>query len=162
MKVKVGQGGFMAGISDIIEEFLKEMIKNSEDGIIEIGRNDLAQKFSCAPSQINYVLSTRFSSTNGYYIESRRGGSGYIKITTLSKEDSFLESVISYLKNNGTSFNEVSRIIDRIYDMKYITNRERLMILHALSDNSLILSNSRDRDLLRSNVLINMLISFRR
>lgn len=152
----------MAGISDIIEEFLKEMIKNSEDGIIEIGRNDLAQKFSCAPSQINYVLSTRFSSSNGYYIESRRGGSGYIKITTLSNGHDFIESVIDFLKDNGTTFNEVNRIVDRIYDMKFITSRERLMILHALSDASLILPNSSDRDILRSNILINILISLRR
>lgn len=152
----------MAGISDIIEEFLKDLIKNSENGIVEIGRNDLAQKFSCAPSQINYVLSTRFSSSNGYYIESRRGGSGYIKITTLSKGHDFIESVIEYLKNNGTTFNEVNRIVERIYDMKFITNREMLMILHALSDSSLILSNVNDRDILRSNILINILISLRR
>lgn len=152
----------MAGISDIIEEFLKELIKNSENGIIEIGRNDLAQKFSCAPSQINYVLSTRFSSSNGYYIESRRGGSGYIKITTLSKEDEFIESVIDFLKMNGTTFNEVNRIIDRIYDMNLITLRERLMILHALNDSALMISDSKERDFLRSNILINILISLRR
>ena len=68
----------LAGISDRLERFLKELLEKSDNGIIEIGRNELANKFSCAPSQINYVLTTRFSSKNGYYIESRRGGSGYI------------------------------------------------------------------------------------
>lgn len=151
----------MAGISDIIEKFLKEMLENSENGIIEIGRNDLANKFSCAPSQINYVLTTRFSSTNGYYIESHRGGSGYIKITMLSNEDSFLNSVIEYLEKNPITFNEGRRIVNRIFELGYITKRERLIILHAISDNSLCI-DSKVRDSLRSNVLLNILYSFRR
>lgn len=117
----------MAGISDIIEKFLKEMLDNSENGIIEIGRNDLASRFSCAPSQINYVLTTRFSSTKGYYIESRRGGSGYIRISTLSNEDVFLNSVIEYLEQNNITFNEGRRIIDRIFELGYITKEKDLL-----------------------------------
>ena len=73
----------MAGLSNYIERFIKEMLQEAEDGMIEIGRNDLADQFHCAPSQINYVLSTRFTPYKGYYIESRRGGSGYIKIMKL-------------------------------------------------------------------------------
>lgn len=151
----------MAGISDIIEKFLKEMLENSENGIIEIGRNDLASKFSCAPSQINYVLTTRFSSTNGYYIESHRGGSGYIKISTLSNEDVFFNSIIEYLENNEITFNEGKRIIDRIFELGYISKRERLIILHAISDNSLFVDN-KIKDNLRANVLLNILYSFGR
>ncbi|BFT66333.1 MULTISPECIES: CtsR family transcriptional regulator [Parvimonas] len=151
----------MAGVSDIIEKFLKEMLENSENGIIEIGRNDLASKFSCAPSQINYVLTTRFSSTNGYYIESHRGGSGYIKIATLSNEDSFFNSIMEYLEENSITFNEGRRIVNRIFELGYITKRERFIILHAISDNSLCI-DSKGRDSLRSNVLLNILYSFRR
>lgn len=151
----------MAGISDIIEKFLKEMLENSENGIIEIGRNDLASKFSCAPSQINYVLTTRFSSTNGYYIESHRGGSGYIKISTLSNEDVFFNSVIEYLEQNTITFNEGRRIIDRIFELGYITKRERFIILHAISDNSLCI-DAKTKDNLRSNILLNILYSFGR
>ena len=151
----------MAGISDIIEKFLKEMLENSENGIIEIGRNDLANKFSCAPSQINYVLTTRFSSTNGYYIESHRGGSGYIKISTLLNEDVFFNSVIEYLEQNTITFNKGRRIIDRIFELGSITKRERFIILHAISDNSLCI-DAKTKDNLRSNILLNILYSFGR
>ena len=50
----------MAGLSNSIERFIKSMLESTEDGIVEIGRNDLANQFNCAPSQINYVLTTRF------------------------------------------------------------------------------------------------------
>lgn len=152
----------MAGISDLIENFLKEMLEESENGIIEIGRNDLANKFSCAPSQINYVLTTRFSSSSGYYIESRRGGSGYIKITSLSNEDNFINSVIEFLDDNTITFNEAYRIVNRIFEMGYLSKRERLIILHAISDNSLLISDNRERDSLRANILRNIMISFGR
>ena len=59
-------------ISDMIEDFLKELL--SEDDMIEIQRNELAEKFKCVPSQINYVISTRFNPNHGYYVESKRGG----------------------------------------------------------------------------------------
>ena len=58
--------------SDIIEDFIKELLKDEE--YIDIQRNDLAQKFNCVPSQINYVISTRFKPSQGYYVESKRGG----------------------------------------------------------------------------------------
>ena len=66
-------------MSDMIEEFIKELFEE-EESIIEIQRNDLAQQFNCVPSQINYVIETRFKPSQGYYVESRRGGGGYIKI----------------------------------------------------------------------------------
>lgn len=149
-------------ISDRVEEFLKNLIEQSDDGIIEIGRNELASKFSCAPSQINYVLTTRFSSKSGYYIESRRGGSGYIKITTLSKDDDFLNTIIDFLDENPLSFNECVRIINRISELNYITRKERLIILHAISDNSICILDAPRRDFLRSNILKNILDAFRR
>lgn len=66
-------------MSDIIEEFIKELF-NDQDDYIEIKRNDLAEQFNCVPSQINYVISTRFKPSQGYYVESKRGGGGHIKI----------------------------------------------------------------------------------
>ena len=65
-------------ISDVIEQFIKDMMNGKEE--VEIQRNELAHKFNCVPSQINYVISTRFSPTHGYYVESRRGGGGSIII----------------------------------------------------------------------------------
>ena len=70
----------MSNISDIIEGYLKEVIELDGQGLIEIKRNELAKQFSCAPSQINYVINTRFTTEHGYFVESKRGGGGYIRI----------------------------------------------------------------------------------
>ena len=68
------------GISDLIASFLQESLEETDGGVLEVQRNDLAQRFNCVPSQINYVMSTRFSPERGYIVESRRGGGGYIRI----------------------------------------------------------------------------------
>ena len=69
------------GITDLIASFLQDSLETAEDGVLEVQRSDLAQRFNCVPSQINYVMSTRFSPERGYIVESRRGGNGYIRIT---------------------------------------------------------------------------------
>ena len=69
------------GISDLIANFLQDSLEEAENGVLEVQRSDLAQRFNCVPSQINYVMSTRFSPERGYIVESRRGGNGYIRIT---------------------------------------------------------------------------------
>lgn len=70
----------MRNISDIIERYLKSILHESPEGMVEIQRNDLADQFSCVPSQINYVISTRFTLEKGYLVESKRGGGGYVRI----------------------------------------------------------------------------------
>ena len=75
----------MAQLSDTIEQFIKALME--QDKQIEVRRNELAQHFGCAPSQINYVLATRFSVNHGYIIESRRGGGGYIRIVRLQPKN---------------------------------------------------------------------------
>ena len=67
------------GISDLIAAFIRESLEET-DGVLELQRSDLAERFNCVPSQINYVMSTRFSPEHGYIVESRRGGGGYIRI----------------------------------------------------------------------------------
>ena len=85
-------------VSDIIEEFIKELF--DEDDEIEIQRNDLAQKFNCVPSQINYVISTRFKPSQGYYVESTRGGGGHITIKKVNNTKSdYLMHIIQNMKN---------------------------------------------------------------
>ena len=85
VKVKNGltfwKGEMQVGISDLIASFLQESLDEAENGVVEVQRSDLAQRFNCVPSQINYVMSTRFSPERGYIVESRRGGNGYIRIT---------------------------------------------------------------------------------
>ena len=71
-------------MSDVIEDFIKDLFEEDESDYVEIQRNELAQHFNCVPSQINYVISTRFKPSQGYYVESKRGGGGNIKIKHLS------------------------------------------------------------------------------
>ena len=86
------------GISDLIASFLQESLNEAEDGVLEIQRSDLAQRFNCVPSQINYVMSTRFSPERGYIVESRRGGNGYIRITRVQVDrETLLMHVINSL-----------------------------------------------------------------
>ena len=84
-------------VSDIIEEFIKEMFEQEENDFIEIQRNELAEYFKCVPSQINYVISTRFKPSQGYYVESRRGGGGSIRIRKISTTN---EEYIMHIINN--------------------------------------------------------------
>ena len=86
-------------MSDMIEEFIKELF-TEEENYIEIQRNDLAEQFNCVPSQINYVIATRFKPSQGYYVESKRGGGGHIKITkvNLTKSNYFMHIINSMEK----------------------------------------------------------------
>ena len=67
-------------LSDTIEQFIKDMMQREQQAEIDLKRNELAEYFHCAPSQINYVLATRFTPDHGYVITSQRGGGGYIRI----------------------------------------------------------------------------------
>lgn len=145
----------MAQLSDAIEHFIKELME--EDKQIEVKRNELAQHFGCAPSQINYVLATRFSVDHGYIIESRRGGGGYVRIVRMTQgaNDNMLETL---LKRIGTSIDEESAnaIIACLYERKLITRREALLMRSAVAKNALQLPVSA-KDVLRASVLRNLL-----
>ncbi len=92
------KGWYGVGISDLIAGFLQESLEEAENGVLEIQRSDLAQRFNCVPSQINYVMSTRFSPERGYIVESRRGGNGYIRITRVRVDrETLLMHVINSL-----------------------------------------------------------------
>ena len=85
-------------LSDSIEDFIKALMEDEQDQqqAIELRRNELAEHFQCAPSQINYVLATRFTPDHGYVIESRRGGGGYIRIMRLAStsREELLQSLL--------------------------------------------------------------------
>ena len=77
----------MRNISDIIESYLKQIFEMSQQDILEIKRSEVADKFQCVPSQINYVINTRFTIERGYLVESKRGGGGYIRIMKVKSQD---------------------------------------------------------------------------
>ena len=144
----------MAQLSDSIERFIKDMM---EDGAqIEVRRNELAQHFGCAPSQINYVLATRFSVDHGYIIESRRGGGGYIRIVRMGVNSP--ENLLSaLLQRIGNSIDEDSAvaIIQNLLDRRLVTLNEARIMRAAVAKNALALPVSA-KDELRASVLSGM------
>ena len=145
----------MAQLSDSIEQFIKELM--CEDTHIELRRNELAQHFGCAPSQINYVLATRFSVDHGYIIESRRGGGGYVRIVRMQeREDGNLLDVLLNRVGNSVDEDTANAIIIHLTDLKLITQNEAALMRSAVSRNALSLPVSA-KDVLRAAVLKNML-----
>ena len=149
----------MARMSDIIESFLKQMI-NDTDGSIEIQRNELANHFNCVPSQINYVIDTRFTTERGYYVESRRGGGGHIRIrrVNISMPGNYLMHIISSM---GDSISQQSAevFINNFVDYEVISVREGLILRAATSDKVLGGIQMPDRDILRAVMIKNILTS---
>ena len=144
-------------MSDMIEEFIKELF-NEDDEYIEIQRNDLAEHFNCVPSQINYVISTRFKPSQGYYVESRRGGGGYIKIKKVNMaKNNYLMHIIASLDDQITS-NEVDIFLSNFLSYKIISEKEAKLLKVATRDNILSLVHE-NRDKLRANIFKNMLLN---
>lgn len=125
----------MARLSDVIEEFIKEMLESSKEPKLQIGRNELASHFSCAPSQINYVLTTRFTIDKGYYIESKRGGGGciIIKRVACNSNKNLLNIIIEKIGNNIT-YNSAIQIIDGLFEADIITERECNILKAVIND----------------------------
>ena len=144
-------------ISDIIEEFIKDLF-DEQSYEIEIQRNDLAQKFNCVPSQINYVISTRFKPDQGYYVESKRGGGGHITIRKINITKS--DYLMHIIKNIGDTLTneDVNRLISDFLTYKIVTPREAKLLRVATSDNVLVVSKE-IRDYLRANIFKNMLLN---
>ncbi len=127
----------MANISDLIENFLLETLGDSDS--LNISRNELANYFSCAPSQINYVLSTRFTPDRGYVIESRRGGGGYVTVVRLTKSaDETIDEILNRSISDGIGYNKAVQILERLTQSGIITLREAKLIAAGITDKALI------------------------
>ena len=144
-------------MSDMIEEFIKELFEEDND-YIEIQRNDLAEHFNCVPSQINYVISTRFKPSQGYYVESKRGGGGHITIKKVNndKED-YLMHIINNIGKDLTS-NEVDILLSDFLSYNVIDSKEAKLLKVATSDNVLKLSKE-IKDEVRARIFKNMLLN---
>lgn len=143
-------------ISDLIEEFIKELFDENES--IEIQRNELAEQFNCVPSQINYVISTRFKPSQGYYVESKRGGGGHITIRKVNNtKEEYIMHIINNIKDEITS-NEVDILLNDFLTYNIINAKEAKLLKVATSDNVLQL-NKELKDKVRARILKNMLIN---
>ena len=145
------------GISDMIEEFIKDLFDEQNEAI-EIQRNELAEQFKCVPSQINYVISTRFKPQQGYYVESKRGGGGHITIRKVkSDKEDYLLHIIKNIGNSLTA-NETDILISDFLSYSIITTKEAKLLKVSTSDNVLRLPKEL-KDETRARIFKNMLLN---
>ena len=149
----------MSKISDIIEQFILEQMEDCE--FVNLSRNELASFFGCAPSQINYVLSTRFTEPRGYIIESCRGGGGYIRLIRVNmNENDYIRNLVSSTLIGEIDYHEGMSIIDQLLRYNFISEQSANLLGFAISPKALALpvrlENKQRANILR-NVLINML-----
>ncbi|MBE5741566.1 MAG: CtsR family transcriptional regulator [Clostridiales bacterium] len=142
-------------ISDLIEEFIMSSL--DEDEFIELSRNDLAKFFSCVPSQINYVLNTRFTVNRGFVVESQRGGSGYIKVLRVQDSDNnFLKNAL-VLCDEPISILQANQILSHLCERKLLSERECELIKSTISAKALNNPINMDNKL-RANILRQVII----
>lgn len=143
-------------ISDIIEKYLKSILADSEH--VEIRRSEIANLFNVVPSQINYVIKTRFTIQNGYLVESKRGGGGYIRIEKVNLVDDadVLDALIQVIGDSITQ-RDAYAVVQSLYEDDVLNRREAQLILVAIDHDTLGLT---DRDLensLRARIIIGIL-----
>ncbi|OPX88682.1 MAG: Transcriptional regulator CtsR [Pelotomaculum sp. PtaB.Bin104] len=149
----------MTNISDLIEQYLKKLMENSVEDYIEIQRSKLASRFNCVPSQINYVLTTRFTVGHGYIVESRRGGGGFIRIVKLPLDHRVnLVLGISNLIGDSISRNDAMALINRLLEEEIITQREARLMYSAI-DSRMLEVDLAERNQLRAIILKAMVIA---
>ena len=153
----------MMRLSDSIESFIKTLLSQDETEV-ELKRNELAEYFGCAPSQINYVLATRFTLDDGYIIESRRGGGGYIRIVRVVESG---PQRLSYLINerigSAITEEEAGRLIGQLAEQQVITAQEADIMRAAVSGQTMAIPvPDQMKDALRARCLKNMLTAVAR
>jgi transcriptional regulator CtsR len=144
--------------SDIIAKFIGDILSES-DGSAELRRNDLALRFNCVPSQINYVIATRFSPEHGYIVESRRGGGGFIRITRVKLDP---ERIMMHTVNtigDSIDFKTAAALVGNLLHHGVLSEIEARLILAAVGDNALRALNVQARCELRASIMKQMLIN---
>ena len=146
------------GTTDLIARFILDMLEESE-GSAELQRSTLAERFNCVPSQINYVISTRFSPERGFVVESRRGGGGYIRIRRVASS-SPRQLIMHTVNSIGEELDlrTAAAFLSNAIHQEALGEREARLILSALSDNALRPVPMAYRDTVRASLMKHMLI----
>ena len=142
-------------MSDIIEAYIKQILNTEEQ--VEIRRNEMATHFNCVPSQINYVINTRFTEQHGYLVESKRGGGGYIRIMKVKflEEVDLLNEMIRIV-GNSISERDAYAVVQNLYNQKIISKREGNLIL-AVMDKAFLQALQENEDAVRAGLLKKLL-----
>lgn len=151
----------MNNISDIIEAYLKKIFHAKGKNMIEIKRSEIADQFQCVPSQINYVINTRFTVEKGYIIESKRGGGGYIRIFRIEhqKASELIDDIIKMIQP-AVSQQAAVDVLERLREQDLLTEREMRMIISVIS-RDVISMPLPVRDEVRSRILTAMLTTLK-
>ena len=150
--------GSCVGISDLIASFLQEGLDEAEDGVLEVQRSDLAQRFNCVPSQINYVMSTRFSPERGYIVESRRGGNGYIRITRVRVDRQTLMMHVINSLGDSVDLPSARAILTNLVTSGALEENLGRTILASVGDKALAAVPRQTRDQVRADIVKQVLI----
>ncbi|MCX7615368.1 MAG: CtsR family transcriptional regulator [Clostridiales bacterium] len=145
-------------ISDTIASFLNSLL-NDKGGIVEIQRSELAERFACVPSQINYVIETRFSPEHGFLVESRRGGGGYIRITRVSFDS---QTAVMHTINairEEIDARSAEMFIENLIDMEEIHPKVARILTATVSDRALSQVPPELRNRLRASILKTALVA---
>ena len=122
----------MSNVADLIEEYILRKLSVEEDCQIVLNRNSIAEEIACAPSQISYVLNTRFTIARGFTVESRRGLGGYIRIERKNNRQALYQEILQEI-NEKTSFTEMKNIIRYLLKNGFIKNREVAILMQAIT-----------------------------
>lgn len=144
----------MSSLSKQIEEYIKALLREEAEGVVEIQRNLLSEYFHCVPSQINYVLSTRFTPVQGYMVETRRGGGGYVRIVSLQlDEDDDLQDALTDAVGSQLTQSDSEGLTAYLYQQGIITQREMLLFNSMLKDRVLTGIEKTQRDAMRASMM---------
>ncbi len=146
------------GMSDLIAGFINEMLSDT-NGTAELQRADLASRFNCVPSQINYVIATRFSPERGYAVESRRGGGGYIRITRVKTDPKRLVMHTVNAVGDSVDANTAAALISNLLQSESIDQRTARIMLAATGPTALKAVEREQRDQVRAAILKQILIN---
>jgi transcriptional regulator CtsR len=147
----------VVGISDLIADFIKEALKE-DDGTTELQRSELAGKFNCVPSQINYVISTRFSPERGYIVESRRGGGGYIRISRVQMTPSALAMHTINAVGDVIDLDSATALISNAAAGGAVDDKTAKVMAAAIGNQALRSVPPSDRGRVRAGILKQMLL----
>ena len=147
----------MSCLADVIEEYIRMLVDQGR-GTAQIQRVSIAERFGCTPSQVTYVITSRFRPERGYVIESRRGGGGFIRVRRLSLSPEFLEDIVGAIGSNATQA-EAYHLISRLEDEGCLDGRSARVMKAAVSRDTLVVDPPL-RDILRARILKAMLCAY--
>ena len=145
-------------MSDLVTQYILNMLE-AQDGSAEIKRNELAGSLGCVPSQINYVITSRFTPEQGYIVESRRGGGGYIRISRVKMDKG--TTIMHIINSVGNNLDKATAeaMLNNMLQQNIMELQAAKLIASALSDRTLSSVEQEKRDRLRADLFKNMVIT---